>query len=99
MNDIISNWILETLSVKHPAFNNMPPCPYAKKALLDGNVKVLEVTDFEEQFDQHKDVEKGHVVVFLFNPTDITPEELTALAGTYAICQASHGVRYKNLLK
>ena len=34
----LENWIVETLSKPNPIFNNLPPCPYAKKAWLDGKV-------------------------------------------------------------
>jgi len=37
--DYIRNWILEDLSKPVALLNNLPKCPYAKKALLDSKVK------------------------------------------------------------
>ena len=39
---------MTTLSQPNKAFGNLPPCPYAKKAWLDGNVEVRMFTTFEE---------------------------------------------------
>ena len=38
----LENWIVETLSKPNPIFNNLPPCPYAKKAWLDGKVLICD---------------------------------------------------------
>ena len=37
--DYIRNWILEDLCKPVALLNNLPKCPYAKKALLDAKVK------------------------------------------------------------
>ena len=44
----IEDWVMTTLSQPNKAFGNLPPCPYAKKAWLDGNVEVKMFTSFEE---------------------------------------------------
>ena len=44
----IEKWINETLSQPNKAFGNLPPCPYAKKAWMDGNVSVRMFTSFEQ---------------------------------------------------
>ena len=36
----LEKWIVETLSKPNAIFNNLPPCPYAKKAWLDGKVLI-----------------------------------------------------------
>jgi hypothetical protein len=36
----IKDWILTRLSTAHPAFNNLPPCPFAKEALLTKKVRI-----------------------------------------------------------
>ena len=38
----LEKWIVETLSNPNPIFNNLPPCPYAKKAWLDGKVLICD---------------------------------------------------------
>ena len=37
--EYIRNWILEDLCKPVALLNNLPKCPYAKKALLDSKVK------------------------------------------------------------
>ena len=34
---------MEFLSVPHPAFNGLPPCPYAKQVWLNNKVKVINI--------------------------------------------------------
>jgi hypothetical protein len=36
----IRDWILTRLSKAHPAFNNLPPCPFAREALLANKVQL-----------------------------------------------------------
>jgi hypothetical protein len=38
----IQDWIFNTLSTPTPIFNNLPACPYAKKAWLDGKVEIVD---------------------------------------------------------
>ena len=42
----LENWILDFLSKPNPAFDNLPPCPYAKKAWVDGNVEIKQFENF-----------------------------------------------------
>ena len=43
----VIKWVKEFVEVPHPVFADMPPCPYAKQARLDGKVEFQEVTDIE----------------------------------------------------
>jgi hypothetical protein len=57
------DWVSQVLSKPHPFFNNLPPCPYAKNAILDGRVALLfkheknfqvlykAVSEFDDNFD------------------------------------------------
>jgi len=47
-NQKIEEWILDFLSKPNSAFDNLPPCPYAKKAWLEGNVEVKEFVSFRD---------------------------------------------------
>jgi len=76
----INDWILNILSVKHPAFSNMPPCPYAKKALLDGKIDIVEGLDLDLAASLLAEQE---VIVFKIIPSFITPEDLTELVMRY----------------
>lgn len=45
--NMIEEWILETLSKPNKVFNNLPPCPYAKKAWMEGRVKIIPHTNVD----------------------------------------------------
>ena len=44
----IKTWILKVLSKPNHIFNNLPPCPFAKKAWAEGRVKLI--GDLHEDF-------------------------------------------------
>ena len=88
MNDDIEKWILDFLSVPHPVFGNLPPCPYAKRAWLDGKVEFIKITGgyvhlqgavmgLLHNFPKDKDL-----VMFLLDPNSIPCEKLTSIAIT-----------------
>lgn len=85
LNTNIEDWILNHLSKPNSVFNNLPPCPYAKKAWMEGNVLVKEIKD---PVDYNLTVELSNyayqwpekdVVIFAFDPTKISAYELTEL--------------------
>lgn len=43
MESDIREWILSRLSNNLEEFNNMPACPFAKQALLDNKIKIIEL--------------------------------------------------------
>jgi len=43
----IHNWIQNFLSIPHATFNNLPPCPFAKQALLDNKIQCVEIKPYE----------------------------------------------------
>ena len=45
-NPDLQSWILDFLSEPNKVFDNLPPCPFAKKAWLDGNVEVKKFAGF-----------------------------------------------------
>ena len=46
-NRDLQSWILDFLSEPNKVFDNLPPCPFAKKAWLDGNVEVKKFEGFD----------------------------------------------------
>ncbi len=82
-NQKIEDWILDFLSQPNSAFDNLPPCPYAKKAWLDGNVEVKEFVSFAEM---RKDLDgwNKEVIIYLFQYTTLPRcTELQILASKF----------------
>tara|TARA_B100000902_G_scaffold93213_1_gene96391 strand:+ start:2366 stop:2863 length:498 start_codon:yes stop_codon:yes gene_type:complete len=84
----IDDWIKNFLSKPSTIFNNLPPCPYAKKAWLDKSVLTHWLDDtFEIKLWISAEIEnytyhwpKGKEVVVLgFDPSRVTPEELSKI--------------------
>lgn len=48
MDEQIRSWITNFLSKPNPLLNNFPPCPFAKKALLDERVQIKKFTEWDE---------------------------------------------------
>jgi len=97
MESDIESWIMDRLSISLPEFNDLPPCPFAKQAWLDGKVSThhlkagkfnLSMSDYFraelENFSYHWP--KGREVIVLgTDPKNISAYELsktTELANT-----------------
>ena len=82
-NQKIEDWILDFLSKPNVAFDNIPPCPYAKKAWLDGNVEIKEFVSFEE-LRKDLDIWDKEVIIYLFQHS-VLPRcnELETLAASF----------------
>ena len=48
MDEQIRSWITKFVSKPNPLLNNFPPCPFAKKALLDERVSIQKFTNWDE---------------------------------------------------
>ena len=83
-NEVIK-WVKEFVEVPHPVFADLPPCPYAKQARLDGKVEFVEVptSDPDSLINKHIDefnfVEKD-VLVLIFQPERWSVDETVNLA-------------------
>ncbi len=42
----LENWILNFLSTPQSILNDLPPCPFAKKAYIDNKITIIEVSDY-----------------------------------------------------
>ena len=58
----IEKWIMEVIAKPNKIFGNLPPCPYAKKAWLDGKVKVIEAS-FTFDYDKLKSGELDLIII------------------------------------
>ena len=84
----LNNWISKTLSIPNPIFNNLPACPYAKKALLEDKV---DISTFDSWVDAYTslvtkdfDFDKTEVYIFAFPPHNITPNQLSNMLDSLA---------------
>ena len=41
--ETIQNWISDFVTKPNPIFGDLPPCPFAQKAIIDGKVEFLEL--------------------------------------------------------
>ena len=84
MENQVEDWINQLLSVPNPAFAGMPPCPYAKKAWLDGSVEVKKFEGFESL---DKDLvnwnDKIEVIIYEFEDTPYLPHDLEITCAVY----------------
>lgn len=74
----IESWIYDFLSLAHISFNDLPPCPYARTAWDENKVDVVlddPLTHFEPGLLELRDV-----VVYAFDPAEISADELYNLA-------------------
>ena len=83
----VHNWIENFLNIPSPVLNNLPPCPFAKQALLQNKIVVREITPLPnitmqnyfiaemENYTYHWP-KKKEVVVLGCSPTLITADEL-----------------------
>jgi hypothetical protein len=44
----ITNWIIERVEKVYPEFGDMPMCPYARQARLEGKIKMIEIRSNED---------------------------------------------------
>ena len=75
----IEEWVLNTLSEPHNKFGDLPPCPYAKKAWIEGNVEVKMWKDFGSFRYDKWDKE---VTIYVMDPYT-SPEFLSQIAKNY----------------
>ena len=48
MDEEIQNWVYNFVSRPNPLLNNFPPCPFAKKAILDERVSIQKFKNWDE---------------------------------------------------
>ena len=75
----IETWITTVLDTPNSKFGNLPPCPYAKKAWVDGNVSIKMFDDVQSFTPQDWDKE---VNIYVMNPW-ISSELLSEMAKNY----------------
>ena len=81
----IRKWISDFVTRPNPVFGNLPPCPFAQKAIVDGKVEFLELdgigefgTIFTHIWDF--DFDKKDVLVIIADPEQYTARETVEIA-------------------
>ena len=81
----IKKWISDFVTKPNPVFGDLPPCPYAQKAIVDGKVEFLELdaigqfgTIFTHIWDF--DFDKKDVLVIIAEPDQYTAKETVEIA-------------------
>ena len=76
----IDSWIEDLLSIPNPAFANLPPCPYAKAAWVEGKVIVKKFVSFNQLKEDIKFI-KDRVMIFYFKENTLPScKDLSILA-------------------
>ena len=81
----IQTWISDFVTKPNPIFGNLPPCPFAQKAIIDDKVTFLELdgvacynTLYQHIWDF--DFEQKDVLVMIASPDQFTAKETTDIA-------------------
>lgn len=78
----VQHWVDSTLSVPSPLFNNLPPCPYSREALLRNKVDIrcapgAEIVDALVEAARTWD-DRYELVLLACEPETISPDDLIA---------------------
>ena len=83
--ETIKNWISGFVTKPNPVFGNLPPCPFAQKAIIENKVEFLEldgVADYPTLY-QHileVDFDDIDVLCMIAQPDQFTTQETEKLA-------------------
>lgn len=74
----ITNWIINFVEQPHSALGDWPPCPYARRARLDGRFGIL-----PGQTDPYTDLATAElndkdVLAYVYDPVEISPNQFDA---------------------
>ena len=81
----IKTWISEFVTKPNPIFGDLPPCPFAQKAIVEDKVSFLEldgVADYNTLYGHiwNFDFEDKDVLIMIAQPDHFTPEETEKMA-------------------
>ena len=83
--DDVKKWISEFVTKPNPVFGNLPPCPFAQKAVVEDKVEFLELNSVAcyNTLYQHIwdfDFEQKDVLCMIAQPDQFTAKETVQLA-------------------
>lgn len=76
MDDAIREWIDDFVSRPNPLLNNFPPCPFAKKAMMDNRVAVYKFKNWDNISYVAADWDDSLDVAIWWFPADLPTEPM-----------------------
>ena len=81
----IQKWIREFVTRPNPVFGDLPPCPYAQKAIIDGKVEFVELNATADwttiyQLIWNTDFDEKDVLCVIVDPLQFTAQETVSMA-------------------
>ena len=81
----IKTWISDFVTKPNPVFGNLPPCPFAQKAIIDDKVEFVEldgVADYATMYQRiwDFDFDDKDVLVIIAEPDQFTAKETVEIA-------------------
>ena len=83
--DKIKTWISDFVTRPNPVFGDLPPCPYAQKAIIDGKVEFVELNATADwttiyQLIWNTDFDEKDVLCVIADPRQFTAQETVSIA-------------------
>jgi len=73
--EYLRDWILNFLSIPNELFNNLPPCPFARKSLVDNKIRFIKGDNYVEEISKLLDVWDAQFdVVVYVAPNDVNKD-------------------------
>ena len=81
----IKKWISNFVTKPNPVFGDLPPCPYAQKAIIDGKVEFVELNATADwttiyQLIWNTDFDHKDVLCVIVDPRQFTAQETVSMA-------------------
>ncbi len=81
----IKNWINKFITKPNPVFGDLPPCPFARKAIMDSKVEFVELPGTADwrtlyQLIWNFDFEEKDVLCMIAEPDHFTADETMGIA-------------------
>ena len=81
----IRKWIKDFVTRPNPVFGDLPPCPYAQKAIIDGKVEFVELNATADwttiyQLIWNTDFDEKDVLCVIVDPRQFTAQETVSMA-------------------
>ena len=82
----IKNWISKVITKPNPLFGNLPPCPFARKAILQNKVQFVELPSTADwrtvyQFVWNFDADETDVLCLIADREQFTATQTQGIAG------------------